>query len=69
MEYNGKLYGKIGRKYFDTGKTTVHFDKRITKVQLRNVIWETLMRFAPNTLCDEYAQFTDDQLKKHEDKF
>ena len=27
MNYNGKLYGKIGRKYFDTGKTSNDWDK------------------------------------------
>ena len=26
MEYYGKLYGKIGNKYFDTGKTSSDFD-------------------------------------------
>ncbi len=27
MEYNGKLYGKVGNKYFDTSKTSEDFDK------------------------------------------
>ena len=27
MEYHGKLYGKIGKKYFDTGKTSADYDK------------------------------------------
>lgn len=27
MEYHGKLYGKIGNKYFDTAKTSEDFDK------------------------------------------
>jgi len=26
MEYHGKLYGKMGEKYFDTGKTTEDWD-------------------------------------------
>jgi hypothetical protein len=26
MNYNGKIYGKIGRKYFDTGRTSIEFD-------------------------------------------
>jgi len=26
MEYHGKLYGKIGNKYFDTGKTSKDYD-------------------------------------------
>lgn len=27
MKYHGKLYGKIGNKYFDTGKTSKDFDE------------------------------------------
>lgn len=27
MNYTGKLYGKIGRKYFDTGKTGKDWDE------------------------------------------
>ena len=27
MDYLGKLYGKIGNKYFDTSKTASDFDK------------------------------------------
>lgn len=27
MEYTGKLYGRIGRKYFETGKTSEDYDK------------------------------------------
>ncbi len=27
MEYHGKLYGKIGDKYFETGKTSEDYDK------------------------------------------
>lgn len=26
MDYQGKLYGKVGRKYFETGKTANDFD-------------------------------------------
>jgi len=29
MEYYGKLYGKIGNKYFDTGKDTDDFDEMV----------------------------------------
>jgi hypothetical protein len=29
MEYNGKLYGRIGRRYFDTGHTTKDYDKAL----------------------------------------
>ena len=27
MKYKGKLYGKIGKKHFDTGKTSDDFDE------------------------------------------
>jgi len=32
MEYNGKLYGKIGNKYFDTSKTSEYFDNMPKKI-------------------------------------
>lgn len=32
MEYHGKLYGKIGNKYFDTGETTEDWDRLEAKV-------------------------------------
>lgn len=38
MEYNGKLYGKIDDKYFDTGRTTSEFDhmqKKLVEIQTR----------------------------------
>ena len=28
MEYNGKLYGKIGCKFFDTGYSAEDFDRK-----------------------------------------
>jgi|TARA_R110000744_G_C19154567_1_gene539790 hypothetical protein len=33
MEYTGKLYGKIGSKYFDTGKTANDIDKLAKEVE------------------------------------
>ena len=38
MEYHGKLYGKIGNKYFDTGKTSKDVDEL---VQMLETILET----------------------------
>jgi peptidoglycan hydrolase CwlO-like protein len=39
MEYNGKLYGKVGNKYFDTSKTSEDFDKLEKEVkELQNEI-------------------------------
>jgi len=34
MEYHGKLYGKIGNKYFDTDKTSQDFDDMTELIQL-----------------------------------
>lgn len=33
MEYKGKLYGKIGNKYFDTGHTTDDYDDLINRIE------------------------------------
>jgi len=42
MEYRGKLYGKFGKKHFDTGKTSEDFDEllealQIVKIEIENV--------------------------------
>lgn len=34
MEYRGKLYGKIGSKHFDTGKTTEDWDDLLEALQV-----------------------------------
>lgn len=39
MEYKGKLYGKIGNKYFDTGKTSDDYDELLEQ---RNYLLEAL---------------------------
>jgi hypothetical protein len=33
MEFKGKLYGKLGNKYFDTGKTSQDFNDLIQALQ------------------------------------
>ena len=33
MDYKGKLYGKIGRTYFDTGKTSDNYDELLKFVK------------------------------------
>jgi hypothetical protein len=33
MEFKGKLYGKLGNKYFDTGKTAQDFDDVVEALQ------------------------------------
>lgn len=32
MEYKGKLYGKLGNKYLDTGKTSADWDKTANEI-------------------------------------
>ena len=34
MEYKGKLYGKLGHKYFDTAKTSEDWDKMEDEIKL-----------------------------------
>lgn len=34
MEYQGKIYGKIGNRYFDTGRTTEEWDEMKKALQL-----------------------------------
>ena len=34
MEYHGKLYGKIGNKYFDTDKTSKDVDNLVELLKL-----------------------------------
>lgn len=41
MEYKGKLYGKIGNKYFDTGKTSDDYDELLEQ---RNDLLEALKK-------------------------
>jgi hypothetical protein len=36
MKYKGKLYGKIGNKYFDTGKTSEDYDALETLINRHN---------------------------------
>lgn len=38
MKYSGKLYGKLGRKHFDTGRTTEDWD-RMESALRRISIW------------------------------
>ena len=45
MEYKGKLYGKLGHKYFDTAKTSEDWDKMESEInflkrQNRNTLSE-----------------------------
>lgn len=41
MQYHGKIYGKLGRKYFDTGKTSEDWDKLLEQ---RNELLELVKK-------------------------
>ena len=50
MEYTGKLYGKIGNKYFDTGVTTEDYDKLVGKNKISEI--KKLNNFSKENPCD-----------------
>ena len=50
MEYHGKLYGKIGHKYFDTGKTSTDYDKiESDKIELVKMLKRMLSNYDEGT--------------------
>jgi len=66
MNYTGKLYGKIGNKYFDTSKTSNDFDElvELLKDSLSHIADLKLGNSAPFPL----RSFEDDVrevMKKH----
>lgn len=43
MEYHGKLYGKLGLKYFDTGTTSEDVDGKDKKIKhLETIVQEAI---------------------------
>jgi hypothetical protein len=50
MEYKGKLFGKIGNKYFDTGKTSDDFDE--LELHKNLLSWRNLIISKP-ICCEE----------------
>jgi len=62
MQYEGKLYGNMGRKYFDTGKTTEDWDALWSSViMLRSVLKELMA-------TDEIDQLSNEQMQEMKDK-
>ena len=57
MDYEGKLYGKIGGKYFDTGKTTQDWDELKAKAGQHEtiVMWRSIEDELPEDVEEEYA--------------
>lgn len=47
MEYHGKLYGKIGNKYFYTGRTSEDYDKLLSE---RTEMLEMLQYFVKENM-------------------
>ena len=52
MQYQGRLYGKIGREYFDTGKTSEDWDA--LEKQARG--WRERCRLAEAVIADAEAE-------------
>lgn len=67
MEYHGKLFGKIGNKYFDTGKTSEDFDnmsKRLAEfVEKLIKVRESFYNSFPVPLKMEYCDAINNHLK------
>jgi len=62
MEYTGKLYGKIGRETFDTGKTSKDWDNIIeNNFILRKSLVSLQMSLMahPDYVCNDEGEFKD----------
>ena len=67
MEYIGRLYGKVGNKYFDTGKTSEDYDRlesRLSPVtdqigeEVAWLIWnEARSGLSSEAICDELVKY------------
>jgi len=42
MEYKGKIYGKIGNKYFDTGKNTEYWNEMVKALEFNLKVLERI---------------------------
>lgn len=55
MEYHGRLFGKVGNKYFDTGSTSDDFDnlqKRVAELEAQiEKISNVEIRESDDSLC------------------
>ena len=60
MEYHGKLYGKIGNKYFDTERTSNDFDEMLKALkESRRTICRLRLSMSVHTDCVEDSEFAD----------
>ncbi len=65
MKYEGKLYGKVGRKHFDTGKTSHDWDElEMCKTQLL-----VLVNMAEDALCEALVLESGETARKRSEEF
>ena len=55
MDYQGKLYGKIGQKHFDTGITTEDFDQIVEALKSLRMS----MGAHPDFVMSDHGEFRD----------
>lgn len=55
MDYKGKLYGKIGNKYFDTSYTSDDYDK--LTIENKEMNEQLRLHSVCNSVATEYAEF------------
>lgn len=75
MDYQGKLFGKVGRRYFDTGKTSEDWDelkKQADEAKILRVIAKTelILRKLNNDLnqCVKKKDFESAIIKRDKSK-
>ena len=60
MEYHGKLYGRLGNKYFDTEKTSNDFDEMLKALkESRRTICRLRLSMSVHPDCVEDSEFAD----------
>tara|TARA_Y100000310_G_C20158283_1_gene567900 strand:- start:331 stop:564 length:234 start_codon:yes stop_codon:yes gene_type:complete len=64
MEYHGKLYGRMGSKYFDTGHTSENFDSLSERVKYMQEENKKLMNICLHALemCENVVMPTESDL-------
>lgn len=57
MEYKGKLYGKIGDKTFDTGKTSDDWDSmELENKKLKSLLQNIVAEFQPMKILNGHKK-------------
>jgi len=70
MEYTGKLYGKIGNKYFDTGRTSDEFDYYEAKQNAITCNLQSVIKSLPeyNEILYHAKTLTNEQFREYWDE-